>query len=167
MVGEVTVIIVKVSSQVEPPASWLEYEVWNEAHVPIWLVDDDWLIWRQTATRIELSYIRGRLRPGAQVFGYFPPSVIKVEPGDHVSKVIQLSWPYTLDQLWNTERFAAPPPGEYQVSVRVGYGLTDEPDAPNAGEGVEASVLRWQREAVSQAVQMEVPPYRLTDGRRA
>ena len=101
------------------------------------------------------------MRPGAQVYGYFPPSVVRLDPNNSVSRKVRLAWPHPLDQLWNAERWAAPGPGEYQVSVQIGYGLTPEPGPPDVGEGVEDPVLRWQREEVSPAVQMEVPPYPL------
>jgi hypothetical protein len=159
MAETVTVEIVSISSQMNPPASRLEYEVRNYTSAPIWLVDDGWLIWRQAGKEIELCYARGKMRPGAQVFGYFPPSVVKTEPGGSISRVVHLTWPHPLDRLWNAEPNAAPPPGEHQVSVRIGYGVTADPDAPGLSEGVEAPVFRWQREAASTAVPMQVPPY--------
>jgi hypothetical protein len=46
--------------------------------------------------------------------------------------------------------------GEYQLSVRVGYGTVPAPEPPTVGEGAEAPVLRWQHEAVSKAARMVV-----------
>jgi hypothetical protein len=145
------------SSQGDPPVTDLEYEVRNEGQTPVWLVEDGWLIWRQKGQEIELSYARGRMSPGAQVFGYFPPSVAKLDTGAHVTRTIHLTWPHSLDRLWNAESEAAPPPGHYHVSVRIGYGVTPAADAPDLRDGVEGPVLRWQREAVSDAVPMNVP----------
>ena len=159
MADEVTVVITQVAGQTMPSASKIEYEVRNTTSVPIWLVNDGWLIWRQAGTQIELSYARGAMRPGSQVFGYFLPSVVQIEPGGNLSLAIELRWPYGLDLLWNTERRAAPLPGDYQISVRVGYGLTPKPDDPGLHESVEAPVLRWQKEAVSQPVPMNVSFY--------
>lgn len=160
MTGKVTVAIVSVFSLVEPPISQLEYEVRNGILQPIWLVNDDWLIWLQTRTHIELSYARRKMQSGSQVFGYFSPSVVKINPSDCISKKIQIVWPHTLDQLWNIERYASLPPGKYLVSVQVGYGLTPEPSLPEIGEGVEDPVFRWQKKVVSPEVQIEVPPHR-------
>lgn len=128
----------------------------NETESPIWLVDDGWLVWRQIGQEIELSYARVKMMPGAQVFGYFPPAVVKVEPRRDVSRTIQLSWPLRLDRLWNVEKEVNPSSGTYHVSVRVGYGTTPAPESSQAGEGVEAPVFRWQEEAVSKPVIMTV-----------
>ncbi len=155
----VAVVITQVTSQTMPSTSRVEYEVRNTTSAPIWLVNDGWLIWRQEGTQIELSYVRGAMRPGSQVFGYFLPSVIRIEPGDSLPLAADLNWPYRLDLLWNTERRAAPLPGDYQISVRVGYGLTPVPDDSGLDESVEAPVLRWQKEAVSQPVPIKVPFY--------
>lgn len=160
MSGVVTVEILRISSQTNPPSTQLEYRVSNETHAPIWLVEDGWLIWRQKGRAIELCYARGTMQPGSHVFGYFPPSVVQVKAGESVSHVIDLLWPQALDRLWNNTNIAAPPPGRYEVSVRIGYGETAEPDPPDLNESVEAPVLRWQKEAVSKAISFDVPPYR-------
>lgn len=159
MGGAVEAKILKVSSQETPPSTRLEYEVSNNGDAPVWLVDDGWLSWKQDGERVELSFKRGKMRPGSQVFGYFPPVTAKLYPGDRVSRSVELEWPQTLSRLWNDESLAAPPPGEYQVSVQVGYGLTAEAEPPLLGEGVEATVFRWQKEASSPAVSMTVPAY--------
>lgn len=153
------VAIVSAATQSEPSSTRLEYEVRNDTDTTIWLVDDGWLTWRRMGKDIELSYARGKMQPGAQVFGYFSPSVVKLEPGNSILRKVHLTWPQSLDRLWNAERYAAPPPGEYRVSVWIGYGITPEPDSPGLGEGVEAPIFRWQKEAISQPVLMEVPPY--------
>jgi hypothetical protein len=153
----IAVVILNVVTQTAPPTTQIEYEVRNEGSAPIWLVHDRWLIWNQDDSHIELSYKRGAMRPGAQVFGYFPPAVVKVEPKALFRETVELKWPVDLDPLWNKAAWARPQPGTYQVSVRVGYGLSAAPDAPVTGEGVETPVLRWQWEAVSPAVPMVVP----------
>lgn len=159
MAGNVSVVISEVSSQTIPPTSRIKYEVRNDTSAPIWLVSDGWLIWHRVEAQIELSYARGRMRPGSQVFGYFVPTLTKIEATYSLSLSVDLVWPQPLDRLWNAEDYAAPPPGDYLVSVRIGYGLTLDIDAPGIGESVEAPVLRWQREAVSPAVPMTIPPY--------
>lgn len=158
----VTVKIVSISNSKDFPITYLTYVVQNRTHKSIWLVDDDWLIWQHSGQHIKLSYARGRMQPGAEVFGYFPPSVIEIQSDKQVTKLVQLEWPYSLDPLWNSERWAAPLPGEYQVSVQIGYGLTSEPYAPNLEEGVEFPVLRWQKQVISEAVLMSVPNYQQT-----
>jgi hypothetical protein len=155
----VKVEISKVSSQETDPSTHLEYEVSNDGDVSIWLVDDEWLIWNQKGNQIELSFKRGKMKRGAQVFGYFSPETVALNPGDRVSRPVELTWPQPLDPLWNDERVAAPAPGQYQISVQVGYGITAEPEPPKLGEGVEARVFRWQKEATSPAVPMTVPAY--------
>jgi hypothetical protein len=155
----VEVKILKVSSQETPPSTHVEYQVSNHGDAPVWLVDDGWLIWNQDGERIELSFKRGKMRAGSQAFGYWPPATVMLNPGDQVSRPVELKWPQPLTRLWNDAELASPPPGRYQLSVRVGYGLTAEAEPPLLGEGVEATVFRWQREASSPAAPMTVPAY--------
>jgi hypothetical protein len=154
--GDVTVRITRSTSHAAPPSTSLDFEVRNHGATAIWLVDDAWLIWRQQGSDIELSFARGRTQPGTQVFGYFPPSVEKVEPGASVVRTVRLTWPQRLDRLWNAQSQASPAPGEYNVSIRIGYGVTSEPDPPGL-EDVQAPVFRWQKEVVSPPAAMEVP----------
>lgn len=157
---EVAVEIVRVISTPDPSSTTVVHVVVNHGYAPVWLVDDQWLIWNQQGNRIELSYKRGPLRPGRQIFGYFNPEVAEIPPGGKVTRETKLSWPQSLDLLWNDSSQAAPLPGRYEVQVRVGYGTTPRPDEPELGESIDASVLRWQKEALSSPVWMEVPPYR-------
>jgi hypothetical protein len=159
MAGTVTVTILGVSSVERPPSTAIDYEVVNESREPVWLVDDGWLIWRQTGDEIRLSYARGPMQPGSHVFGYFNPAVVQLAPAERTARVARLTWPQRLDQLWNARAEAAPEPGNYRVTVSVGYGETPEPHGPALGEGVEAPVLRWQRVATSEPVPMRVPVY--------
>ncbi len=152
----VVVKIVSVSSQTIPPGILLEYEVFNGSDTHIWMVDDDWFIWRQTGKHIELSFARGKMRSSVEVFGYFLPSVVKIDPDDKISKVIKLTWPQPLNKIWNEKSIIAPAAGDYTLSVRVGYGFTPGPDESRIEIDVETPVLCWQREAVSQTVQFKV-----------
>ena len=164
---EVSVEIVDVATRQQPPETRLAYRVRNHADAQIWLVDDGWPIWRRDGSQTELSFARGRLQPGAQPFGYFPPTVARIEPGEEVTREVTLRWPLTLDRLWNEASEAAPPPGGYDVVVRVGYGVRPEPESPVLGQAVEDPVLHWQREAVSSPAKLHVPPYPDADGDHA
>ena len=157
--GKVVVSIVTAIVQVSPPAWRLEYDVRNAGGAVIWLVIDDSLMFRQVGRHIELSYARAKMQPGAQVFGYFDPEVVAIPPGGSVRRSVAISWPCRLSEIWNDQREATPPPGEYEVSVRVGVASTAAPKSPTVGEGVEAHVLRWQEEAVSPPVRIAIPPY--------
>jgi hypothetical protein len=157
--GRVLVSIVSAIVQVSPPAWHLEYDVRNQGRAAIWLVDEESLVLRRDDAHIELSYARGKMQPGVQVFGYFTPKVLKVPPGGSVRRSVEITWPCRLSDIWNAEREAMPPPGEYEVSVRVGFGSTAAPKPPKVGEDVEAPVLRWQKETVSPPVRLAIPPY--------
>jgi hypothetical protein len=157
--GKVVVSIVAAIVQERPPAWHLEYEVRNQGRTAIWLVVDESLVFRQVGRHIELSYARTKMQPGAQAFGYFDPEVLAIPPGASVRRSVEISWPSRLSDLWNDKREAKPPPGEYEVSVRVGVASTAAPPSPKVGEGVEAAVLRWQEEAVSPPVRIKIPPY--------
>jgi hypothetical protein len=155
----VSVSIVSAVVQVRPPAWHLEYDVHNQGRDMIWLVVDESLVLRIDGARIELSYSRGKMQPGVQVFGYFNPKVIKIPPGESLRRSAEIAWPCRLSDIWNAQREATPPPDEYDVSVRVGFASTAEPDPPEVGEDVETPVLRWQKEAASPPIRIAIPPY--------
>jgi hypothetical protein len=155
----VSVKITRVTCHLDPPSTNLEFVVRNEGSVPVWLVNDRWLIWQQKGQRIYLSFHRGKMRAGAQVFGYFNPEVTIIRPGHSITQTVNLNWPQPLDSLWNNKSQAAPSPGLYQISVRVGYGMSYKPGPPELNESIDAGVFRWQKVAVSTPVPMEVPPY--------
>lgn len=132
----------------------LTYVVTNHANAPIWLVHDDWLVWNRRNADVEISFARGRMQKGVQVFGYFPPQTVKIPPGGRLEKRFTLQWPQRLSRIWNDAEVAERPPGKFRLLIRIGYGLTPEPEPPKLGEGVEAPVLRWQTEAVSPPVEI-------------
>ncbi len=153
-----TVEIVDVASSAQPPGAELRYLVHNDSDAAAWLVDDGWLVWRQDGHHIELGYARVPMQPGVEPFGYFDPQVVMVAPGEQLERTVTLSWPQPLSQLWNADPVAAPPPGEYDVTVRIGYAATPKPEPPQTlAEGVEAPVLAWQREAVSRPAKLVIP----------
>jgi hypothetical protein len=135
----------------------LRYTVRNDGARAVWVVDDGWLVWRREGNRIELGFQRVLLRPGIEPFGYFVPQVAPLEPGGELTRTVSLTWPQPLDRMWNEEREVSLPPGEYEVVVRIGYGETAKPPpTQRVGEGVEAPVLAWQHEAVSEPVTLTV-----------
>lgn len=159
MINAAIVEIVQMASKTDPPSTRVEYIIRNNSAAAIWVVNDNWLAWSQTGKTIELSFKRERMRKGSQVFGYFPPAVVRVDPGGSMRAAVDLTWPQRLDRLWNSTSTAAPPPGEYDVRVRIGYGLTPEPEKLRPGESVEEPIFRWQEEAISPASTMEIPAY--------
>ncbi len=153
----VAVEIVEAERREDPPGATLAYDVRNEGDATVWLVDDGWLVWREDGGRIELGFQRVPMQPGVQPFGYFDPRVVPIEPGGSLRRTVELSWPHRLDGMWNAQDEAAPAPGEYEVVVRVGFGESETPPPPTrVGEGVEAPMLGWQREAVSEPVALTV-----------
>jgi len=159
LAGKIVVSIVSTVVQVSPPAWHIEYDVRNTSDATIWLVIDESLVFREEGDRIELSFARGRMQPAAHPFGYFDPTVVAIATGQRRRQSVDITWPSRLSDLWNDRREARPSPGEYDVSVRVGFAPTRSPPAPKAGEGVETPVLRWQEEAVSPPVRLTIPPY--------
>jgi hypothetical protein len=159
MVGTVLVSIVSAMVRASPSAWAIEYDVRNEGQAMVWLVVDESLVLRRDNGHIELSYARGRMQPGAQVFGYFDPKVAKIPPGGSLRRSVEITWPCRLSDLWNKDREVAPPPGEYEVSVRIGFAATEAPESPKVGESVEAPVMRWQQTTVSAPVRIAIPPY--------
>ncbi|MBS0508336.1 MAG: hypothetical protein JSR53_13235 [Proteobacteria bacterium] len=147
------VMQVRITEARAQPGAWrIAYEACNASDQTLWLVDEPALTLHQAPGRIELSYARAPLQGGALPFGYFNPHRTPLAGGDCLRRHIDISWPARLSALWNPVREAAPTPGDYAVTVRVGYGETPEPDAPRAGEDVQAPVLRWQRQALSAPV---------------
>ncbi|TAK09724.1 MAG: hypothetical protein EPO39_01755 [Candidatus Manganitrophaceae bacterium] len=148
----VTVEITDVSDR--GTSTTITYAVTNRSDAPVWLVNDDWFVWRQKDSDVEISFARGPMRKGTQVFGYFPPQTVEIPPGGRIEKQFTLHWPQRLSRIWNEAEAAERPPGRFRLSVRVGYGLTPEPEPPKRGEGVEEPVLRWQKEAASPPVEI-------------
>jgi hypothetical protein len=157
-VTAVTVEIVAAEPRTDPPGADFRYVVRNDGDATVWVVDDGWLVWRRQGRRIELGFQRVPMQPGAVPFGYFDPQVVALEPGAELTRAITLTWPQPLERMWNESAEAAPPAGEYEVAVRVGYGESPAPPpVTQVGESVEAPVLGWQREAVSAPVPLTVP----------
>jgi hypothetical protein len=157
--GSVEVAVTGNSTYEEPPRTRLDYQVSNSGDATVWVVDDGWLIWRQSGSNLQLSFARGRMRKGVEVFGYFPPVVATLEPGEAMTRTVELTWPLRLSRIWNPTSEVSPAPGEYQAMVEVGYGRSPQPDPPTLEESVEDPVLRWQHEAVSPPFVLLVPPY--------
>lgn len=158
IMSSVSVILSSVHTKVDPPVTQLTYVVHNKNDKPVWLVDDGWFTWRQKGKQIELSFAREKMQPGVQVFGYFSPVVVKIEPGNAVTRTVELSWPLSLSRVWNSRDRVAPKAGKYEVSIKVGYGHTPEPGPLAAEDDVETPVLRWQSSIVSKPVTMNIPP---------
>ncbi len=154
----VLVSIVSATVTASPPAWNIAYEVHNTGQSVVWLVVDESLKLRRKNNHIELSYARGKMQSGVQVFGYFDPKAVKLLPGESLRRFVDITWPCHLSDIWNNERVSSPPFGIYEVTVRVGFALTAAPKL-EGGESVEGSVLRWQMEAVSPSVQMEIQQY--------
>jgi len=151
--------ITQAQAQAHPSAWQIAYEACNAGGQTLWLVDEPALTLRQTPGRIELSYAREPLRPGALPYGYFNPRCTPLASGECLQRQVNIAWPARLSALWNPAREAAPAPGDYAVTVRLGYGKTPEPDAPQPGEDVQDPVLRWQHQALSTPVTLTIAPH--------
>lgn len=150
-------VVVAAAGATAEPGLEVTYEVHNGGEDPVWVVDEDDLVWSREGDRIELSYARAPMDGGAEPFGYFEPAVTEVGAGESIRRTVQLSWPLELNPLWNDHFEVDPPPGSYDLRVRIGYGNTPEPESPDLDEEVEEPVLRWQHEAVSDPVGIRVP----------
>lgn len=157
--GPVRVAIVDAQSHASPAEWQVEYEIRNSGASMVWLVDDARLSLRQDGERIELSYARAPMQSNAQVFGYFNPKTVRLAPGTCLRRTVRIPWPCPLSRLWNPVREAAPAPGRYALTVRVGYARSALPPPPVPGEAIDASVLRWQRQAGSAPAIIDIPPY--------
>jgi hypothetical protein len=147
--------------EADQPAWQLEYEVKNSGADPIWLIVNEGLGLYREGRKIELSWARKKMRPNVAVFGYFDPEIKEVSAGESFRQAETITWPARLSDIWNAEREAAPPPGDYEVSIRIGYAATQEPPFVEVSEGVEDAVLNWQKEAASLPVRLEIPPYEI------
>lgn len=156
MTEHVSITIVKVTEP-DAPGLDLTYAVTNVSEKPVWLVDDDDLVWNREGDEIELSFARATLDESVEPFGYFDPAVRKLHPEETIEKEIRLRWPHRVNTLWNDSSKIDPEPGSYTVRVRVGYGLEPEPDSPALGEPIDDGVLRWQHEAVSDSITVRIP----------
>lgn len=160
MVESMLVTIVSAVVRLNPPSWHLVYEVRNAGQAVLWLVDQESLVLRREDAKIELSYARGDMRPGVQVFGYFDPKVEMLLPGVSLRRSVEIVWPCPLSDIWNSEREATPPPGDYEVSIKIGFAPMAAPEPPGVGESIEAPVLRWQRTTSSAPIRLSLPPYK-------
>lgn len=144
------------------PATILTYRIINEMQNEIWIVDDGWIKWYQENKLIKLSLKREKMRKGVEVFGYFPPRLVKLLPRQHLEKIIKLGWPVSLSRIWNEKDKASPAPGHYRLNIIIGYGMNDsilsEEDFDSIQE-YEEKISQWQKEATSNEVLIEIPPY--------
>ena len=134
----------------------VDYRVDNFTSSSIWLVDDGWRVWQRLGENIELSFARATMQPGASVYGYFNPEVVKIDAHQHVIRHIELNWPLQLSRLWNPVSTATLPAGVYNLSISIGYGLTPTPPEPAQDESVETPVLQWQIKVRSQPVRLQI-----------
>lgn len=155
----IEVHITRALAQADRSAWQIAYEACNTGADMLWLVDEGTLTLHEAPGRIELSYARSPLQPDALPFGYFPPRCVALAHGDCLQRSVHIDWPARLSTLWNPAREAAPAPGNYAVTVRVGYGETPAPDTPQATEDVQDPVLRWQRTVLSAPVTLTIAPY--------
>lgn len=155
----VSVAITRISTRTAPAASRIRYRVRNGGSRRVWLVADDWFTWRQQEQAIEISLKRERLQAGGQVFGYFVPEVVPVDPAGQADRRLELSWPQRLSPLWNDGEVAAPAPGRYELSLVIGFGRSPAPPDPGSAAEVEQVVLDWQQEARSAPATLEIPVY--------
>lgn len=155
----VEVEIVQAAAQARPSAWQLAFTVRNPGAASAWIVAQESLALHQAPDRIELSYARSPMRPGVQVFGYFPPAAVELTAGASLRRQVDVHWPCVLSDIWNAARLASPAPGWYQVAVRIGYADTPTPPPAQPGEDIAAPVWRWQHEAVSAPVRLQVFAY--------
>jgi len=155
--GQVSVAIVE-HEVARNPLHWLiTYEAANDGDCDAWLIDDDFLVLRRDGDRIAISYAREPMQPGVHVFGYFAPRVVRMRPGRREQRSVEISWPCRLSDIWNPQREVSIPPGEYRLSVTIGWAPSEEPDSPGLRDSAESAVLKWQRKAESEAVTMVQP----------
>jgi hypothetical protein len=139
------------------PSRWhLEYSVHNSGETLLWLVVDENPAYQCNGYEMELGHARTHLQSVVRVYGYFTPKVVLLPSSQSWQRSLQITWPCQLSDLWSATREAAPTPGDYTVSVRVGYGLTAAPKGSREAESVEAPVLRWQQTVASPPVRMSV-----------
>ena len=159
--SSVRITVEKVAVSTSPPGNEVTFKVVNNSDQPIWLVDDDWFIWNSSGEITEISYARGKMVSGVEVFGYFDPKVKKIHPSETISRKQHFEWPVRLNGIWNQKEWASPPSGKVKVRLRVGFGYN--PNIPSQGtkdlKDIEESVLSWQEEATSEAFEMEIPEY--------
>ena len=123
----VQVSILEAEVSWNPPAWTLHYEVSNTMQSAVWLVIDESVKVIEDGSRIELLLRPGKVAAVRMYSSYFDRRSFQSNREEGSRDESEISWPATLNDLWNAEREAAPEPGMYEVSVRVGYGTAAEP----------------------------------------
>jgi hypothetical protein len=151
----------------ERPPTWLvEYQVQNASKKVLWLIVEESLTYRLVGRHLELSYARSKMQPGTQPFGYFDPQTTSILPGRIITKRFEIAWPLRLSNLWNADSYAAPLPGAYKFSLKLGVATEERPDSGDDDINVEDCVLLWQKTVSSPEVETSVPNYNLGKGQR-
>jgi hypothetical protein len=161
---KVTATVTRVEHSVrnEKPFTQIDYRVVNTGDKPVWMVDDGWLTWQQQDKLITLSLKRERMQQDAEAFGYFAPKLAEIPPGGLVERSIELSWPVSLSRLWNKSDKAAPPPGEYELELLVGYGVNKSILKSKPVQSIreeENRIMKWQNMVYSNKVILTIPVY--------
>jgi hypothetical protein len=156
-VASVHVEIVHTATDSARATSSIDYRVRNLASRRIWVVSDPWFVWQQKTDTVTISFARAPMVAGVEVFGYFDPDVVPLDPDASIDKRLEISWPLQLNTIWNREPSVWPAAGRYRVRVEIGFGFTPHPTGSD-GEDVEDAVLDWQHRALSDAGELEVPP---------
>jgi hypothetical protein len=146
----------------EKPFTQIYYRVVNVGDEPVWMVDDGWFTWQQQDKLITLSLKRERMQQGAEAFGYFVPNLAAIAPGGLVERSIELSWPVSLSRLWNKSDSAAPAPGEYDLELLIGYGVSKNILKSKPVESIreeENRIMKWQHTAHSNKIKLTIPVY--------
>lgn len=150
-------IAVEIVAAAARASHWsLAYEVVNRGAAPVWVNDDAFLSFYRQGLQLRLSFARGRMTPGATPFGYFAPATVVLGAGERLRRDVELDWPLTLSALWNAHGEVRLAPGNYAVSIEIGYADTAVPPPPDDALSVEDAVLGWQKSCVSAAVTMAI-----------
>ncbi len=155
--SQIRVEITRTQTDAAKHATDVAYRVRNTGRHAVWLVSDPWYVWELRAETITVSFARGPMQAGVEVFGYFDPVVVRLDPGTDLERDLEIEWPLKLNTIWNLEDAVWPDAGRYQLRVEVGYGLTPGPVQDGDGS-VEDRVLGWQLKASSTPRPLEVPP---------
>ncbi|MEO1032081.1 MAG: hypothetical protein AAFX55_11785, partial [Bacteroidota bacterium] len=113
----VNVKIVDVQTNLTPTEILLHVEIQNNFREPIWIVNDDWFVWKKEEENIHISLAREKMRPGVEVFGYFNPNRKKVGPQETFYRKLKLIFPLRLNMIWNKEDKVHLSPGKYQFKI--------------------------------------------------
>ena len=126
----------------------IKFKICNHFEKSIWLVSDNWMVWKKKENYFEISFARELMTENVRVFDYFLPNLIMIKPHEVFFQSNIFYWPYKLNTIWNKDSFIDFDEGYEVLRAKFGYGFTPKIKY-HSDKLVEENIMLWQQYAYS------------------